>query len=108
LSDEEVESAYPRESWSVLRTTRGSIAAIHGNGIHKGPAWACPGDPANRPRTAIRLDLHGYKAGIVRDQGENRMLRADWERMNELQRLFAHATFVDGEAKRALAASAGA
>jgi hypothetical protein len=98
LSDEEVERAYPRSGWAVLRTVRGSIAAIHGNGIHKGPAWARPGDPSNRPRTAIKLDLHGHKAGIVRDGKENRMWRSDFETLSELQRLFAHATIVEDKA----------
>lgn len=95
LSDEEVERAYPRDTWVALHTARGSIAAIHGNGIHKGPAWARPGDPGNHPRTAIRLDLHGHKTGVVRDQRENRILRSDFGRMTELQRLFAHATIVE-------------
>jgi hypothetical protein len=95
LSDEEVERIYPRDSWAVLRTSRGSIAAIHGNGIHKGPAWARPGDPNNKPRTAIKLDLHGYKAGALRDGKENRIRRQDFERMSELQRLFAHTTLVE-------------
>jgi Phytanoyl-CoA dioxygenase (PhyH) len=98
LSDEEVERIYPRDSWAVLRTPRGSIAAIHGNGIHKGPAWIRPGDPNNKPRTAIKLDLHGYKAGALRDGKENRIRRQDYERMNELQRLFAHPTFVENPA----------
>jgi hypothetical protein len=97
LSDAEVELAYPRSGWAVLRTGRGSIAAIHGNGIHKGPAWARPGDPSNRPRTAIRLDLHGHKAGIVRDGKENRMWRSDFENLSELQRLFAHAALVEDQ-----------
>ena len=97
LSDEEVERAYPRSGWAVLRTARGSIATIHGNGIHKGPAWAHPGDPSNKPRTAIKLDLHGHKVGIVRDGRENRIRRSDFERLNELQRLFAHATLVEDE-----------
>lgn len=95
LSDEEVERVYPRHTWVTLHTGRGSIAAIHGNGIHKGPAWARPGDPNNRPRTAIRLDIHGHKMGIVRDKKENRIRRSDFERMSELQRLFAHAEIVD-------------
>jgi hypothetical protein len=108
LSDEEVERAYPRDSWSVLRTGRGSIAAIHGNGIHKGPAWPRPSDPANRARTAIRLDLHGYKSGVARDQRENRMPRTVWEGMTELQRLFAHATVVDAEPATAFVKAASA
>jgi len=95
LSDEEVERIYPRDSWAVLRTPRGSIAAIHGNGIHKGPAWPHPGDPTNQPRTAIRLDLHGHKSNVVRDSRENRMWASDYRRMSGVQRLFAHATLVD-------------
>jgi hypothetical protein len=35
MSDQEVERIYPRRDWAILRTKRGSIAAIHGNGIHK-------------------------------------------------------------------------
>jgi phytanoyl-CoA dioxygenase PhyH len=97
LSDEEVARVYPRNAWATLRTKRGSIAAIHGNGIHKGPAWTRPG-PENKPRTAIKLDLHGCKAGVVRDAKENRLRLADFERMSELQKLFAHATIVEDEA----------
>jgi Phytanoyl-CoA dioxygenase (PhyH) len=100
LSDEEVERIYPRRAWAVLRTGRGSLAAIHGNGLHKGPAWARPGDPNNKPRTAIKLDLHGHKAGVPRDGKENRIRSADFDRMSELQRLFAHATLVQGELHR--------
>jgi hypothetical protein len=95
LGDDEVARAYPRKSWATLRTGCGSIAAIHGNGIHKGPAWTRAGDPNNQPRTAIKLDLHGYKRGVVRDMKENRIRRTDFDRMNELQQLFAHATIVD-------------
>jgi hypothetical protein len=98
LSDEEVERVYPRESWAILRTPRGSVAAIHGNGIHKGPAWTSPGDPHNRPRTAIKLDLHGYKANALRDGKENRLRKQDFERMTKLQRLFAHASLVEDRA----------
>ncbi len=95
LSDEEVERVYPRDAWVALHTARGSIATIHGNGIHKGPVWASPGDPNNRPRTAIRLDLHGHKSGVVRDGKENRIWRRDFERMGPLPRLFAHAALVE-------------
>jgi hypothetical protein len=105
LSDEEVERVYPRRSWAVLHTRRGSVAAIHGNGIHKGPAWSRPGDPNNRPRTAIKLDLHGYKSGVSRDLNENRILASDYARMSELQRLFAHPTLVEQEAARTAHAS---
>lgn len=105
LSDEEVEHIYPHRAWAVLRTGRGSLAAIHGNGIHKGPAWSRPGDPNNKPRTAIKLDLHGHKAGVPRDGKENRIRSADFDRMSELQRMFAHATLIQDELHRS--ASAG-
>jgi Phytanoyl-CoA dioxygenase (PhyH) len=98
LSDDEVERAYPRDTWATLNTVRGSIAAIHGNGIHKGPAWTTPGDPRNQPRTAIKLDLHGFKAGVVRDLRENRISKLDFGGLTEIQRLFAHATIVDPDA----------
>jgi hypothetical protein len=100
LSDAEVERIYPHRSWAVLRTGRGSLAAIHGNGIHKGPAWARPGDPNNKPRTAIKLDLHGHKTGVVRDGKENRIRLSDFDRLSGLQRMFAHATLVRDESRR--------
>jgi hypothetical protein len=95
MSDEEVERIYPRRDWAILRTRRGSIAAIHGNGIHKGPAWTEPGSPKNKPRTAIKLDLHGYKSGVARDMKENRIRKCDFERMTGLQKLFAHGALVE-------------
>jgi hypothetical protein len=97
FGDDEIARVYPRDQWVTLRTPRGSIAMIHGNGLHKGPSWI-PGNPANQPRTAIRLDLHGCKAGVRRDLRENRMSRSDYARLTELQKLFAHATFVQDEA----------
>jgi len=95
MSDQEVERIYPRRDWAILRTKRGSIAAIHGNGIHKGPAWTEPGSPKNKPRTAIKLDLHGYKSGVARDMKENRIRKCDFERMSGLQKLFAHGALVE-------------
>jgi hypothetical protein len=97
MSDAEVERIYPRGDWAILRTQRGSIAAIHGNGIHKGPAWTEPGSPKNKPRTAIKLDVHGYKAGVPRDLKENRIRKCDFERMSHLQKLFAHGALVEEE-----------
>jgi ectoine hydroxylase-related dioxygenase (phytanoyl-CoA dioxygenase family) len=94
MSDEEVQRIYPRNTWATLRTRRGSIAMIHGNGIHKGPAWGTPGSPLNLPRTAIKLDLHGYKTGVVRTLRENRIREEDYRSMSGLQKLFAHAELV--------------
>lgn len=101
FSDEEIERVYPHSEWATLRTVRGSIAMIHGNGIHKGPSWTHPGDPANKPRTAIKLDVHGCKAGVVRDGKENRMRRSELDRLSHLQKLFAHATIKDDGAMSA-------
>ena len=99
LSDEEVERIYPRNTWVTLRTQRGSVAMIHGNGIHKGPAWGAPGSLLNLPRTAIKLDLHGYKAGVARTFRENRIRKEEYRSMTELQRLFAHPEFVTEEGR---------
>lgn len=94
LSDEEVARVYPRSSWATLRTVRGSVAWIYGNGIHKGPVWLHPGDPSNLPRTAIKIDIHGYKSGVVRNLHENRIAESALARMTPLQLLFAHASVV--------------
>lgn len=90
LSDCEVEKYYPRRSWAVLTTKRGSIAIVHGNGIHKGPVWARPGDPGNRARTAIKIDIHGFKRGASYDGRKNRIEKVDWDRLSKLQKLFAN------------------
>ncbi|HUC42319.1 MAG TPA: phytanoyl-CoA dioxygenase family protein [Candidatus Micrarchaeaceae archaeon] len=92
LSDEEVARVYPPSSWATLRTVRGSVAWVCGNGIHKGPAWPHPGEPTNQPRTAIKIDIHGCKRGVVRDYYENRIPEGALAQMTPLQRLFAHAT----------------
>ena len=94
LSDEEVERIYPRNTWAVLKTARGSIAAIHGNGIHKGPAWTRPGDPQTGRElrsSSICMDTRGRPARLPTKTQSG---FADFERMTELQRLFAHATLV--------------
>jgi len=107
LSDEEISRVYPVSSWATLRTVRGSVAWIYGNGIHKGPAWPRPGDPSNQPRTAIKIDIHGYKSGVVRDLRENRIGESALARLTPLQRLFVHPAPVPDELpERAVAASA--
>jgi hypothetical protein len=93
LSDTEVEKHYPRDQWSRLRVKRGSIAMIHGNGLHKGPAWQ-PGDPANQPRTAIRIDVHGPKPGVSYAGRKNRMIKENFAELSTLQKLFAHAACI--------------
>ncbi|HUO33987.1 MAG TPA: phytanoyl-CoA dioxygenase family protein [Candidatus Acidoferrum sp.] len=106
LSDEEVSRVYPRNSWVSLRTVRGSVAWVYGNGIHKGPAWPRPGDPSNQPRTAIKIDIHGYKSGIARDFRENRIAESALARLTPLQLLFAHASPVEDSSVYRSAAAA--
>jgi hypothetical protein len=89
LSDEEVLKHYPPEVWKDIKVKRGSVAIIHGNGIHKGPVWSNPGDPSNRARTAIKLDVHGPKRGVNRESKRNRLRKEDFDQMTPLQKLFA-------------------
>ena len=90
ISDVEIEKYYPKETWKALRIKRGSIAIIHGNGLHKGPSWPRYGDPANKPRTALRLDITGPKLrGNNTKVQERKIRRPDFEQLNSLQRLFA-------------------
>jgi len=89
INDEEVEKYYPRSSWSVLRVPRGSLAIIHGNGLHKGPAWPRYGDSTNLPRTAVRLDFQGHKLRKTVNRWKAAKIReSDFRRLSPLQRLF--------------------
>jgi hypothetical protein len=90
LSDDEVEKHYSKKEWKRLKVKRGSVALIHGNGLHKGPAWPQMGDSINQPRTAIKIDVHGPKPGVNYATKRNVMRREDCERLSDLQRLFAH------------------
>lgn len=81
----------------ALRTKRGSLAIIHGNGLHKGPVWPNYGDPRNRARTAIRLDFHGYKLRTKQNRWKQTRIRAvDFARLSRLQRLFTDESAVVG------------
>ena len=94
LSDSEVEKHYPQGEWRRLKVKRGSAVLIHGNGIHKGPAWPRLGDSSNLPRTSIRIDVHGPKVGVDYTAKKNRLRPEDFDRLNRLQKLFAHAECV--------------
>jgi hypothetical protein len=93
-SDEEIARYYPRNSWAELRTGRGSVAMVHGNGIHKGPCWPNPGDPRNIARTAIKIDINGHKPKAHRTGHDNRMTKQQFEGFSELQKMFAYPIFV--------------
>jgi ectoine hydroxylase-related dioxygenase (phytanoyl-CoA dioxygenase family) len=89
ISDSEIEKYYPKESWAVVRAKRGSVAIIHGNGLHKGPAWSQQEESENKPRTAIRIDITGYKPfGTSPSVQERRIRRESYDRLNRLQKLF--------------------
>jgi len=86
IPDSEVERIYPRSEWASVRTKRGSIAIIHGNGLHKGPNWCLDGSVENRERTAIRININGLKVGHRRYTG-NWLDRATHESLTPLQSL---------------------
>ena len=93
-SDEEIAKYYPRNSWAELRTKRGSVAMVHGNGIHKGPCWPNPGAASNIARTAIKIDINGHKPKAHRTGHDNRMTRQQFDALSELQKMFAYPIFV--------------
>ncbi len=104
ISDDEVEKYYPRSSWSVLRVKRGSLAIIHGNGLHKGPAWPGYNDPGNKPRTAVRLDFQGHKLAKPINRWKGAKIRAaDYRHLSSLQRLFSEQSAVVSDASSDLA-----
>jgi ectoine hydroxylase-related dioxygenase (phytanoyl-CoA dioxygenase family) len=88
ISDQEIEKYYARDSWTPVHARRGSVAIIHGNGFHKGPSWKTYGSPNNKVRTALRFDIHGYKAGVSMKGRGNKIRREDFVSLNRLQKLF--------------------
>jgi len=99
ISDDEVAKYYPPSSWSFLRVKRGSLAIIHGNGLHKGPAWPDYAASTNRPRTAVRLDFQGHKLGKTTNIWKGAKIRADdFRRLTPLQRLFTEESAVVADA----------
>lgn len=88
ISDGEIENHYPKDSWCAVRVKRGSVAIIHGNGFHKGPAWPRCDDPRNAPRTAIRLDFHGHRLRTDMRRKQCKIGSKDYARLSHLQRLF--------------------
>jgi ectoine hydroxylase-related dioxygenase (phytanoyl-CoA dioxygenase family) len=99
ISDSEIAKYYPQETWKAVRVKRGSVAIIHGNGFHKGPAWTKYGDPKNQARTAIRLDFHGHRLGSSRRQKGSKIRQEDYARLSKLQKLFTEGSAVVTAAK---------
>lgn len=99
-SDEEIARYYPPDTWARLKTRRGSVAIIHGNGIHKGPCWPDPGRKTNRDRTAIKIDINGYKMRSRIGPKNNEMTADQFSSLNDLQKLFAHANIREDSAGR--------
>jgi len=89
ITDGTIEKYYPRDTWTTLNVKRGSVVIMHGNGFHKGPSWATYGDPRNRARTVVRVDAHGNSASTnYRGVGGERIRKADYDRLSNLQKLF--------------------
>jgi hypothetical protein len=94
VSDSEIETYYPKDSWAAVRVTRGSVAIIHGNGFHKGPAWPQYGDPRNKARTALRLDFHGHRMGRNMRRKASKITKEDHTRLSRLQKFFTEESAV--------------
>jgi hypothetical protein len=94
ISDGEMEKYYQTDTWRAVRVKRGSIAIIHGNGFHKGPAWPKYGDPNNQARTAIRLDFHGHRLSCDMRWKGSKIKREDYARLSKLQKLFTEESAV--------------
>jgi hypothetical protein len=84
-SASQMEKYYPKDTWRAVRVKRGSIAIIHGNSFHKGPAWPRYGDPNNKARTAIRLDFHGHRLSCNMQWKGNKIKQDDYVRLSKLQ-----------------------
>jgi len=93
ISDAEIERYYPKAQWAVIKPKRGSVAIIHGNGLHKGPAWDLIKDSAGfekHPRTAIRLDIDGYKINRHPSEVQSKKIRkSEYEQLSKFQKGFA-------------------
>jgi hypothetical protein len=83
-----------RSKWVVLRGDRGTIVAVSGGG-DRGSVWTYPGDVNNKPRTSLRIQISGYKAGDLPAAPQNRILKWNFDRMTELQQMFAYPGLVD-------------
>jgi ectoine hydroxylase-related dioxygenase (phytanoyl-CoA dioxygenase family) len=86
IPDSEVERVYPRSEWKSVFARRGSVAIIHGNGLHRGPGWCVDGSVENRERTAIRININGLKIFRRRYAG-NWLDRTTERSLTPLQRL---------------------
>ena len=88
VSDKEMEKYYSRNSWITLKVKRGCAVIMHANGFHKGPSWPNFGDSRNKPRTALRFDLAGYKMGGTHSGQERKIAKQDYSNLSAMQRLF--------------------
>ncbi len=73
LSDEEVERVYPRDLGVLCEHRAEASPRFTAMASTKALRWTHPATRNNQPRTAIKLDLHGYKTGVIRDGKENRI-----------------------------------
>lgn len=88
ISDDEVRRFYPESGWARLDVKAGGLAFVYGNGLHKGPDWKTYGDPKNRARTAMRIDVQSYGKGVRKFKKEQKIRKEDYDRMSPTQKLF--------------------
>lgn len=91
ISDDEVRKYYPESKWDRLNVKAGGLAFVFGNGLHKGPDWRTYGDPNNRARTALRIDVQSYGKGVRKFKKQVKLRKADYDRMSPTQKLFTDA-----------------
>ena len=84
----------PRQKWVVLRAERGSIIAVPQSGGHSA-IWTYPADIHNRPRTSIMIDIRAFQREDTATKAQNRMLKWNFDRLTDLQKMFAYPAFLD-------------
>jgi hypothetical protein len=84
----------PRKKWVVLRGERGSIIALPHDSDHSA-IWTYPADIHNKPRTSIMIDLCAFQHGDTTPAAQNCMLKWNFDRLTDLQKMFAYPTFFE-------------
>jgi hypothetical protein len=89
-----VSAESPRQTWVILRGERGSIMALPHSGGH-GAIWTYPADVNNKPRTSLMIDIRACHHEDPAAEPQNSMLKWNFERLTDLQKMFAYPTFWD-------------
>ena len=84
----QIEKQGVMNEWARLNVEAGGLAFVYANGLHKGPDWKTYGDPNNRARTAMRIDVQSYGKGVREFKKELKIRKEDYDRMSPTQKLF--------------------